>query len=105
MATSRLQPLRPIGHQRVLHDGQFLRVLLQQRGALDIHDGAARRVNRHVAAPCATPLIATKLLIPPASTGLLARERLIIQLAQGLQRPLTLVIAPAGYGKTTLLAE
>jgi LuxR family maltose regulon positive regulatory protein len=104
MATSRLQPLPPAWRQRGLHDDQFLRILSQQPGALVIRDGAARRVNRHIAAPCATPLIATKLLVPPPSTGLLARERLITQLAQGLQRPLTLVIAPAGYGKTTLLS-
>ena len=104
MATSRLQPLPPAGRQRGLHDGQFLRVLSQQRGALAIRDGAPRQVGRHIAAPSAAPLIATKLLIPPFSTSLLARERLITQLAQGLQRALTLVIAPAGYGKTTLLS-
>jgi ATP/maltotriose-dependent transcriptional regulator MalT len=104
MATSRLQPLPPAGRQRVPHDGQFLRVLAQQRGTLDIHDGAPRQVGRQIAAPSAAPLIATKLLIPSLSTSLLARERLITQLAQGLQRALTLVIAPAGYGKTTLLS-
>ena len=104
MATSRLQPLPPVGHQRGLRDGQFLRVLSQQRGALAIRDGAPRQVGRHIAAPSAAPLIATKLLIPPLSTSLLARERLITQLGQGLQRALTLVIAPAGYGKTTLLS-
>jgi LuxR family maltose regulon positive regulatory protein len=104
MATRRLQLLPPAGHQRMLHEDPFLRVLSQQRGALDIRDGAARQVSRHVAGSSAAPLIATKLLVPPPSTGLLARERLITQLAQGLQRALTLLIAPAGYGKTTLLS-
>ena len=104
MTTRRLQPLPPAGRQRGLHDGQFLRVLPQQRGALDIRDGAPRQVGRHIAAPSAAPLITTKLLIPPLSTSVLGRERLITQLAQGLQRALTLVIAPAGYGKTTLLS-
>jgi LuxR family transcriptional regulator, maltose regulon positive regulatory protein len=103
MATSRLQLLPPIRHQRVLHDGRFLQVLSQQRGTLALHDGAARRVGRHDAAPSAAPLIATKLLVPPPSASLLARERLITQI-HGLQRALTLVIAPAGYGKTTLLS-
>src|SRR5258706_12791785 len=104
MATRRLQPLPPAGRQRGLHEGSFLRVLSQQRGTLAIHDGAPRQVGRHIAAPSAAPLIATKLLVPPPGTSVLARERLITQLAQGLQRALTLVIAPAGYGKTTLLS-
>ena len=47
----------------------------------------------------------TKLYIPNGRPDLVSRPRLIERLHQGLQRKLTLVSAPAGFGKTTLLAE
>ncbi len=52
-------------------------------------------------------LLATKFHIPPQRTGLVARPRLLKQIQQGLNenRKLTLISAPAGYGKTTLVAE
>jgi LuxR family maltose regulon positive regulatory protein len=57
------------------------------------------------------PLLATKLYVPPTRPELVARPRLIDKLNAGLgQRPaafarkLTLVSAPAGYGKTTLVS-
>src|SRR6266511_1512762 len=49
-------------------------------------------------------LLATKLYIPSALTGVLSRSRLAEQLNLGLLRPLILISAPAGYGKTTLLS-
>ena len=52
-----------------------------------------------------TPLLNTKLYIPPPYPGLVARQRLVEQLERGLQRKLTLVSAPAGFGKTTLLSQ
>ena len=54
-----------------------------------------------------TPILATKLFIPPVRPNLVPRPQLIAQLNQGLQlgRKLTLVSAPAGFGKTTLLSE
>lgn len=52
-----------------------------------------------------TPLLATKLHIPPSRHKLVLRPRLIERLNEGLQRKLTLVSAPAGFGKTTLLSE
>lgn len=50
------------------------------------------------------PLIRTKLRLPFTPPNLVARPRLQERLAQGLHGPLTLVIAPAGFGKTTLVA-
>jgi LuxR family maltose regulon positive regulatory protein len=50
-------------------------------------------------------LLATKLHIPPIRPNLVLRPRLIERLAQGLTRPLTLLSAPAGFGKTTLIAN
>ena len=49
-------------------------------------------------------LLATKLYIPSVRTGVLSRSRLAEQLNLGLIRPLILISAPAGYGKTTLLS-
>jgi LuxR family maltose regulon positive regulatory protein len=51
------------------------------------------------------PLLTTKLHIPPIRRELVPRPRLIERLNAGLDRKLTLVSAPAGFGKTTLLSE
>ncbi|MEJ2212454.1 MAG: AAA family ATPase, partial [Anaerolineae bacterium] len=53
------------------------------------------------------PLLATKLYMPSLRSDLVPRPRLIERLNEGLSsgRQLALVSAPAGYGKTTLLAE
>ena len=53
----------------------------------------------------ATPLLTTKLYIPPVRPELVSRPRLIKRLNEGLHRKLTLISAPAGFGKTTLLSE
>jgi LuxR family maltose regulon positive regulatory protein len=50
------------------------------------------------------PLLATKLYSPPARPNLVPRPRLNEKLSAGLARRLTLVSAPAGFGKTTLVA-
>jgi LuxR family maltose regulon positive regulatory protein len=50
------------------------------------------------------PLLLTKLSLPAASTSLVPRSRLTARLEEGLRRKLTLVSAPAGFGKTTLLS-
>ena len=52
-----------------------------------------------------TTLLQTKLYIPPIRPELVPRPRLIERLNAGLHRKLTLVSAPAGFGKTTLLSE
>jgi LuxR family maltose regulon positive regulatory protein len=48
-------------------------------------------------------LLATKLYIPSARTNVVLRPRLIARLNEGLHRKLTLIAAPAGFGKTTLV--
>jgi ATP/maltotriose-dependent transcriptional regulator MalT len=52
-----------------------------------------------------TPLLATKLFTPPGPPAAVRRERLLQRLNDGLYRKLTLISAPAGFGKTTLLSE
>jgi LuxR family maltose regulon positive regulatory protein len=53
------------------------------------------------------PILATKLYIPPPRPKVVARPRLIERLNEGLSsgRKLTLISAPAGFGKTTLVSE
>jgi LuxR family maltose regulon positive regulatory protein len=50
-------------------------------------------------------LLTTKLYIPPARPQLVPRPRLLARLDAGSTRKLTLISAPAGFGKTSLIAE
>ena len=52
-----------------------------------------------------TPILATKLFIPPPRPKVVARPRLTERLNEGLHSKLTLISAPAGFGKTTLVSE
>ncbi len=52
-----------------------------------------------------TPILATKLYVPAHRTKAVFRTRLIDRLNEGLQGKLTLISAPAGFGKTTLVTE
>ena len=60
----------------------------------DINDTASR-----------PPLLTTKLYIPPTRPNLVPRPHLSRRLNESLSRKLTLVSAPAGFGKTTVLSE
>jgi LuxR family maltose regulon positive regulatory protein len=53
------------------------------------------------------PILATKLYVPPPRPGIVPRPHLIERLDDGLAKgaSLTLVSAPAGFGKTTLVSE
>jgi LuxR family maltose regulon positive regulatory protein len=63
--------------------------------------------NRAMTGEVGTPLLATKLYIPPRRAGLVPRPRLMARLDEALrlQHRLTLVSAKAGTGKTTLVSE
>ena len=53
------------------------------------------------------PILSTKLFIPPPRSKVVLRPRLNERLNEGLlaSRKLTLISAPAGFGKTTLVSE
>ncbi|HEY3071869.1 MAG TPA: LuxR C-terminal-related transcriptional regulator [Candidatus Limnocylindrales bacterium] len=53
----------------------------------------------------AIPLLETKLYVPRPRRSLVVRPRLHEHLSRGAESKLTLVSAPAGFGKTTVLAE
>jgi hypothetical protein len=50
-------------------------------------------------------LLATKLHLPRSRPDFLSRQRLLERLAEGAARELTLVCAPAGFGKASLLGD
>ena len=50
-------------------------------------------------------VLVTKLFVPSIRPELVPRPRLIEQLNAGLHRKLTLISAPAGFGKTTLVTD
>ena len=51
------------------------------------------------------PVLATKLYSPPPRANAVARPRLLERLDAGVHRKLTLVSAPAGFGKTTIVND
>jgi LuxR family maltose regulon positive regulatory protein len=53
----------------------------------------------------ASQLLDTKLFAPRRRRGLVSRARLIERMNRGTEATLTLISAPAGFGKSTLLAE
>jgi len=58
----------------------------------------SRRIQQHI-------LLTTRLHQPPARLNLVSRPRLIKHINAGFHTKLTLISAPAGFGKTTLLAD
>ena len=56
-------------------------------------------------ARAATPLLETKLYVPRSRVSVVRRPRLIEVLNQCSSEKVTIVVAPAGFGKTTLVAE
>lgn len=51
------------------------------------------------------PILTTKLYIPPPRPKVVRRPHLIERLNEALQGKLTLIAAPAGFGKTTLVSS
>ena len=51
------------------------------------------------------PVIRSKIQPPPLRSSTLSRQRLLDRLSDAVESRLTLIVAEAGYGKTTLLAD
>jgi LuxR family maltose regulon positive regulatory protein len=66
---------------------------------------APRRPHSDPGAWRADPLLESKLFVRPPASSVVDRPRLLAWLAEGLHRPLTLIAAPPGWGKTTLLSS
>ena len=67
--------------------------------------GGRRETQEMTTLDKAGPLLETKLYVPKLRRGVVARPRLSERLDRGAESKLTLISAPAGFGKTTLLAE
>lgn len=69
--------------------------------------GQIRTVSERQQQPAATPddLLRTKLAPPRLQGPFVAREALLARLDEGLAGKVTLVAAPAGFGKTTLVRQ
>lgn len=67
--------------------------------------GAIKHVDEAAERPTLFPLLKTKLYIPSAPTPRAVRSDLITRLDAVEKKALTIISAPAGFGKTTLLAE
>ena len=65
---------------------------------------ATTLANQGASSMLITTLLATKFSVPPARVGLVSRLPILTALGNQVL-PLTLVNAPAGFGKTTLIAE
>jgi LuxR family transcriptional regulator, maltose regulon positive regulatory protein len=92
---------------------------VRERDRLRLGEGRAQQADatnnsQPVSGPGATkgqatleqvPLLATKLYIPRPRVGLVSRSRLLARLEAGVSGPVTVIAAPAGFGKTTVLAD
>jgi LuxR family maltose regulon positive regulatory protein len=52
-----------------------------------------------------TPLLSVKYAVPPTRTGTVVRQRLTDRLEDSADTRLWVVVAPAGWGKTTMLSQ
>ena len=97
-------------HKAYLGKRENLTLERLERAAATLATAATPAVPQREAPPpapaAAMPLnlLATKLFVPPARAHLVLRQRLLDRLQRGLQGKLTLISAPAGFGKSTLLS-
>ena len=80
------------------------RILLArtEMGKMTPMSGPPKAGEMHSPAPT---LIVAKVSVPLYRAGLIRREELIRRLSDDVDRRVTLVVAPAGYGKTTTLMQ
>ena len=69
-----------------------------------LQDSSATVERDQERTPWQASFVATKFFVPTPSHALISRPRLTDLLNQGFTQKLTLVSAPAGFGKTTLVA-
>jgi LuxR family maltose regulon positive regulatory protein len=79
--------------------------LAGQGNLVTIHEATDGHREGSMQEQFADELLATKFFIPSSPHVLVSRPRLSTLLDEGFQRSLTVVSAPAGFGKTTLLSS
>jgi len=103
----------PRGIRRVMQGGVFLSsaittvVVSEYKDLLSQKEGSGEKsADRHAAGTKnAVAVNKTKLYRPPNPEEAVHRQRLIDKLDRNLLQPFTLVVAPAGYGKSTLISQ
>ena len=100
---------RAVGRQFDVDDFRRSRTCPRRaKGALRVTSTKTRRGSARVAErllPSGFPVLETKLVPPPSRAGLLRRGVLIDRLSSSSEVPILAVLAPAGYGKSTVLAQ
>ena len=77
--------------------------LITRHAAITQRDAVVDRciINFRMSAP----LLLTKIYVPPPRPKIVLRPRLVERLNEGMNCKLTLISAPAGFGKTTLVSK
>jgi LuxR family maltose regulon positive regulatory protein len=91
------------GIRTVLADEVFLSASIS--GVVVSEDRKRLSDAEHPTKTLSEPILRTKLHRPPVSADIIPRLRLIEQLEEGRQRAMTLISAPAGYGKSVLASQ
>jgi LuxR family maltose regulon positive regulatory protein len=102
VATARRRLMDELGAQDVAELAEAARNGRWSAGAEETREALERDPGRETAV---TPIIQTKLHAPPVPDDHVHRPRLLERLERGRDLPLTLVSAPAGYGKTMLVSR
>ena len=79
--------------------------IVYSNGIHVLHESTLAIKSDMVLQPTTFEIIQTKLHRPPVPHDLVAREHLVDRLNKRLNRPLSLICAPAGYGKSTLVSS
>src|SRR5437588_5341308 len=78
-------------------------IVLSAEGATSPQPPAATQLSSATSMP-SLHLLTTKISVPPARLNMVMRPRLTQRMNTALRGALTLIVAPAGWGKTTLLS-
>ena len=93
-------------HRAYLGKSEDLTLNQLEQVAATLAHASAASAHGSSSDPAVAPLnlLATKLFVPPARADLVPRPRLFDRVAHGIERKLTVIVAPAGFGKTTVLS-
>ena len=91
---------------RLLHGSPHITdaATVQVVGALHRNGNASEMAIATVQKQAFVPLLSTKMHMPQMRTTLVPRPQLLAELQRSMERKLTLIVAPAGFGKTTIVS-
>jgi len=83
----------------------YLKSLLEIQTLLVLFSTEIFNLGNRIVSSIRHPILRTRLLLPPVATDILPRDWLTNRLNEEMERALTLISAPAGYGKSTLASR